>query len=216
MYDTIVIVNNDLYKVRYTMNYSTNELNNILKTLPVGYYLKRNVTVEMDESAGCSYYDPMNDKICISFKQLSTSLNSLKNDVELEENVRTLLYHEVSHAFITPKQLKATNVMNIFEDERIESVLRHYYMNTNFREFVKRVNNYHGEDPDNAESAFYHLVRYRVGDKKWLDELHELIMKYATLEKNPYWRTLYAYQDDVEDFHKRFVNEWNGNQATQN
>lgn len=191
------------------MNYTMNELNNILKTLPIGYYLKRNVSVEMDETSSVSYYDPMHDTICISFNQLSGALDSLKDNDKLEENVRTILYHEVSHAFITPKNMRATTTMNIFEDERIESVLRHYYMNTNFREFVKRVNNFKGEEPTNAESAFYHLIRYRIGDKKWLDELHELIKKYAHLSRNSkYWYDVNNYEHDVNDFHDRFVREW--------
>ena len=192
------------------MNYTTNELNNILKTLPIGYYLKRNVSVEMDENAEASYYDPMNDEIHISFNQLSGALKSLKDDNELEENVRTMLYHEVSHAFITPKAMRVTSIMNIFEDERIESVLRHYYLNTNFRKFVKMVNNFNGEEPNNAESAFYHLVRYRIGDKKWLDELHELIKKYSYLTRTtPYWYDVNNYEKDVRDFYERFVDEWN-------
>lgn len=195
------------------MNYNMNELNNILKTLPVGYYLKRNVTVEMDETISASYYDPMHDKICISFNQLSRSLSSIKDDKDLEQNVRTMLYHEVSHAFITPKEMRVTKVMNIFEDERIESILRHYYLNTNFREFVKMINNFKGEAPTTADSAFYQLVRYRIGDKKWLDELHELIKKFAHLTRNSqYWYDVHNYQDKVTDFYNRFVNDWNDKQ----
>lgn len=187
------------------MKITFNEIEKILKTLPIGYYLKRNVDVTLDPDTECSYYVPMEDTIRISFKQLESAFESVKKTKNVEKIVRGMLYHEVSHAFITPKELRMTSWMNTFEDERIESVLRHYYLNTNFRELVKLVNNFKGEKPANAKQAFYQLVRYRVGDKDWLKRLHELIQKYKTLNRRNEGYELYEYENDVRNFYENFM-----------
>lgn len=187
------------------MKITFNEIEKILKTLPIGYYLKRNVDVTLDPDTECSYYVPMDDTIRISFKQLEGAFESIEKTKNVEKIVRGMLYHEVSHAFITPKELRMTSWMNTFEDERIESVLRHYYLNTNFRELVKLVNNFKGEKPANAEQAFYQLVRYRIGDKDWLERLHELIQKYRTLNRRTEDCEVWKYEYDVRDFYKNFI-----------
>ena len=186
------------------MKITFNEIEKILKTLPIGYYLKRNVDVTLDPDTECSYYVPMDDTIRISFKQLERTFESIEKTKNVEKIVRGMLYHEVSHAFITPKNLRMTSWMNIFEDERIESVLRHYYLNTNFRELVKLVNNFKGEKPANAKQAFYQLVRYRVGDKDWLKRLHELIQKYRTLNRRSEYY-VWEYEKDVRNFYENFM-----------
>ena len=187
------------------MKITFNEIEKILKTLPIGYYLKRNVDVALDPDTECSYYVPMDDAIRISFKQLEGAFESIKKTKNVEKIVRGMLYHEVSHAFITPKNLRMTSWMNIFEDERIESVLRHYYLNTNFRELVKLVNNFKDEKPANAKQAFYQLVRYRVGDKDWLKRLHELIQKYRTLNRRSEYYDVCEYEKDVRNFYENFM-----------
>ena len=191
------------------MKITFNEIEKILKTLPIGYYLKRNVDVTLDPDTECSYYVPMDDTIRISFKQLAGAFESIEKTKNVEKIVRGMLYHEVSHAFITPKNLRMTSWMNTFEDERIESVLRHYYLNTNFRELVKLVNNFKGEKPTNANQAFYQLVRYRVGDKDWLKRLHELIQKYRTLNRRSEYREVWEYEDDVRNFYENFIAWYN-------
>lgn len=193
------------------MKITFNEIEKILKTLPIGYYLKRNVDVTLDPDTEYSYYVPMEDAIRISFKQLEGAFESIKKTKNVEKIVRGMLYHEVSHAFITPKNLRMTSWMNIFEDERIESVLRHYYLNTNFRELVKLVNNFKGAEPTDAEQAFYYLVRYRIGDKDWLKRLHELIQKYKTLNRKSEGYELLDYTSDVRNFYENFMTWYNMN-----
>lgn len=192
---------------------SFNELESIIKTLPIGYYIKRNVEVKLDDSTKSSYYDPMNDKICISASQVNNGLANV-NDSSNEEIIRSVVYHEVSHAFLTPKQLRVTRIMNIFEDERIESILKNYYMNVNFKNCIKAVNNYHGEAPTTVDEAFYHLVRFRVGEKKWLDKVHELILQYRKLNATTSsFCAIYDYELDVQKLYDEFANEWFNKQA---
>ena len=187
------------------MRLTTHEIEKILNTLPIGYYVKREVKVKLDENAPCSYYDPMHDSICISSSQLNNALDNLKNSENVEDDIRTILYHEVSHAFITPKCMKVTRERNIFEDERIESVLRKYYRRVNFREFVKRINNFHGEQPKSADDAYYQLVRYRVGNPEWLEKLHQLILKWSNIGRLSDW----YYCLDIDDFYRSFCEWWN-------
>lgn len=186
------------------------QIEQILKTLPIGYYAKRNIEMSLDEKAECSCYDPMNDKILVSFKQLQPVLSELKDESNLENDIRTMLYHEVSHAILTPRYFgTVTKELNIFEDERIETLLKNYYMNVNFKDFVKRLNNFHGESPKTAHEAFYQTVRYRVGKQKWLDKVSSIIKTYSSL--NNATTSLYkieAYRDTIYQFYKEFCKEW--------
>ena len=185
------------------MEVSKEKIEKIFKTLPIGYYIKKKVDVEIGNDDR-SYYDPMNDKIVVSSLQIQTLFNDIDSifDEELEIAIRTLLYHETSHAFITPKSMFMSRIMNIFEDERIESILRHYYMNTNFRDFVIKVNNYHGEEPTNKDSFFYYLVRFRVGPKHLLKKVHDLIVKWSKLTSSTKrYYGVSQYEKDVQELY---------------
>lgn len=188
------------------MTLNKNELEDILKTLPIGYYIGRKVEVSLDETAECSFYNPMEDRICISKLQLDNAMNELDESANAEDDVRTMLYHEVSHAFLTPKYMQVNFQRNVFEDERIETLLSKYYKRVNFKSFVKRINHFHGEAPKNADSAFYQLVRYRTGKIEWLERVKELISKYSTLNREGY---AYDYQYDIDRLYKEFTEWWN-------
>lgn len=195
------------------MEIEKEKIEKIFKTLPIGYYIKKKVDVEIGNDDR-SYYDPMNDKIVVSslqIQKLFKDIDSISNE-ELETVIRTLLYHETSHAFITPRNLYMTRILNIFEDERIESILRHYYMNTNFRDFVIKVNNYHGEEPTDKDSFFYYLVRFRVGPQYLLKRVHELIIKWSSLTANSKRHDSSDYEDDVQNLYNDACAYFNRNQ----
>lgn len=188
------------------MTLNKNELEDILKTLPIGYYIGRKVEVSLDETSECSFYNPMEDRICISKSQLDNAMNELDESANAEDDVRTMLYHEVSHAFLTPKNMKVNYQRNVFEDERIETLLSKYYKRVNFKSFVKRINHFHGEAPKTADSAFYQLVRYRIGETEWLERVKELISKYSTLNREGDW---YYYKLDIDNLYEEFTEWWN-------
>lgn len=185
------------------MELSFAQTENILKILPISYYIKRKLDVELSETENSSYCDVMNDKIVISFKMLQQTAAKLTSIENLEDDIRCLLYHETSHAFLTPKQLTNTTIVNIFEDERIESLLRNYYKRVNFREFVKRVNNFKNEAPTTVDKFFYQIVRYRIGPQFLVDMVSKLIIKYKDLNRNEtdYW-TVIDYSNDIKDFYE--------------
>lgn len=155
----------------------------ILKTLPIGYYLNRNISVKLANTES-SYYAPMTDEIVISFQQIDTCISNIDETLklDLEQAVRCMLYHELSHALLTPKSLRMTRIVNIFEDERIETLLKSFYMNVDFKTNVKLINGFKGEIATDFDGAFYHLVRYRQGPISFLERVKSIITKFQMLE----------------------------------
>lgn len=178
------------------------EIENILKTLPVGYYIGRNVPLKLTNENG-SYYVPMDDEAYISYPMLNNVMTKIEhklNDENIERLTRTLTYHEISHAFITPKLLSMNNIVNVFEDERIESMCRNYYKGVNFKELLMLVNDWDGKtEPahDTPFSVWYSLVRYHLGKPRFLIKVAALLKKYCKLHRfSDYW-SYYYYKDEV-------------------
>lgn len=178
------------------------EIENILKTLPVGYYIGRNVPLKLTNE-NSSYYVPMDDEAYISYPMLNnvmTKIESKLNDENIERLTRTLTYHEISHAFITPKSLSINNIVNVFEDERIESMCRNYYKGVNFKELLMLVNDWDGKtEPahDTPFSIWYSLVRYHLGKPHFLIKVAALLKKYRKLHRfSDYWSS-YNYKNEI-------------------
>jgi hypothetical protein len=108
------------------MALSFNEVKNITDTLPIGLYANRRIIAELghDET---SWYNPQEDVICISYEQVTQGLD--KWQTEVETLIRSNFYHEVSHAILTPKEMSCDYIYNVFEDERIETLLKDFYYN---------------------------------------------------------------------------------------
>lgn len=120
----------------------------IIATIPLSYYTTTNelsLTLDTRKQTSCICF---NDKtIYIAFKNIKSAVDNLTatpSDRELEEIIRGLVYHEVSHALLTDaeriKDARKTGLQyynatlqNILEDERIETLLEHYYLRTNFK-----------------------------------------------------------------------------------
>lgn len=174
------------------MELTFGECKKIMDTLPLGYYCGRRIAVELDKEEATSFYSPAEDKIVISLPIIQKSVESITNEAEKETAVRSMLYHEVSHAILTPMKIfdyltsdERRNIVNIFEDERIETVLNNYYMDVNFKQ---QLFNIMGETPNvdvnDPLSVFYSVVRYRYGKKEWTDKVAELIRKYSQINRN--------------------------------
>jgi hypothetical protein len=178
------------------------EIENILKTLPVGYYIGRNVPLKLTNENG-SYYVPMDDEAYISYPMLNnvmTKIESKLNDENIECLTRTITYHEISHAFITPKSLSMNNIVNAFEDERIESICRNYYKGVDFKELLMLVNDWDGKtEPahDTPFSVWYSLVRYHLGKPHFLIKVAALLKKYHKLHRfSDHWLS-YNYKNEI-------------------
>ena len=173
------------------LNISKPELQAIVRTLPIGLYIKRGVAVSIGDDK-TSYYVPQTDEISVSYPQIQLALSKVADDSPHKEQiVRSILYHEVSHAFITPIRLSRNDVINVFEDERMETLLADYYYDVDFKSNVYRSN---GLDVGTVPPAtdkfgeFYNLVRFRSGRPDLLTRVEELIAKYASLNRNTPYR----------------------------
>lgn len=149
-----------------------NEINEIFKTLPVGYYCGRSVDRVLSKEADCSYYVPNEDRIVISYPQLT----SVDVETMSETDIRCMLYHEVAHAMLTPTFLEISDIVNIFEDERIETLLADRFMKVNFKSFVKKINgDLADRNPKDANEMFYQIVRFRKGPIEFTNRVKDLI-----------------------------------------
>lgn len=206
------------------------QVKKIFDTLPVGYYIGRDVQRELSNDSKESFYDPMNDKICISYSFIKEGLKET-DEKNIENDVRTLLYHEVSHAFLTPKYLMSrfsecfprseyaispNTVINIFEDERIERIFDNFFLGVDFDEYCKRVNHWTGiSKAKNIEEAWFDFIRFRTTIKACeylLPKIDYIIKKYSemininTYQYSPY---ITAYCKDIKNLFKDFYYEWN-------
>lgn len=161
----------------------------IADTLPIGLYTGRRIPVEMDDKIETSMYSPMEDKIIVSYSIIAHRLQTMpEGSCDEEEAVRSMLYHEVSHAILTPEQMRPDASVNIFEDERIENTLKNYYHGVNFR---KQLYDIHGGKPPKATdptSAFFNAVRFGLGTEKIQNHIQALLKKYALMNRTaPRW-----------------------------
>lgn len=156
----------------------------ILNTLPIGYYTGRRIGTSLDREASTSFYSPVEDTIVVSYPIIAQRIASLPETADEEEAVRSMLYHEVSHAILTPQTLHPKDIVNIMEDERIESVLRNYYHNVNFRKQLYDLHGGHAPKANDAMQAFYNAVRFGLGTGTVQTKVNCILKKYAKLNRN--------------------------------
>jgi len=154
----------------------------ILKTLPISLYLGRDgISAEVSETEDVSYYNPLEDRIVISYPSFTNLMSHIKSTKDLDGIIRGILYHEISHALLTPKYLKQGysqhegDILNVFEDERIETILSDFYYGVDFKKNCILLNDYHGEAPKDAFGDFYTTVRFRNGKPKFLSRVNAII-----------------------------------------
>src|SRR5690554_2573156 len=186
------------------MNITKERAQSILQTLPVGYYLKRNIDVELSETASTSYIDLQNERIIIAMNNFHKAHKSVVSDEQLEETVRAILYHELSHALLTPKKLNVTDIMNIFEDERIETLLKNFYINVDFKQNVGKIVNVDTLNDMKPLDLFFKIVRFRQGPKDLVDRVAKIIKTHMHI--NSETADLWKYKCDVTDFYKDVKN----------
>jgi len=180
----------------------------IINTLPIGFYTGRRIGITLDKDAEASFYDLMEDKIVVSYPIIAMRMKQTPDGAcDEEEAVRSMLYHEVSHAILTPTQgLNNSFQVNCMEDERIETVLRHYYHGVNFR---KQLFDLHGGNAPKAKDekiAFFNAVRFGLGTGKVQTEVNRILKKYAKIN-----RTTRRWEDGYgTGYYEKEINElWN-------
>lgn len=225
------------------MQITYNQVKKILDTLPIGYYLGHSIPpVKLSKESDSTYIDQITEEITVSFKNVQTMLQNAPDDIDVESVVRGLLYHEVSHAVLTPvmtfKEDLATayvsyvdstyelftvlrrayykkfnckipltipkDIINIVEDERIETLLKDYYLNVDFRKNVVLLNGI--ADPEkeleNADllKRLFLVCRYHVGTQEELKSLTDSILYGRNITNQTREGTIRCYLDDIEMF----------------
>lgn len=211
------------------MTVDFNSIKEIVETLPIGLYANRRIPCEMDTMAETSYYIPQEDKIIISYPIIAEGLKNveLSEDYTEETAIRSMVYHELSHAILTTNDVDCMkhisscvpfDVFNIFEDERIETILKNYYLDVNFKKQVLAINGGKISKPTNDISAFYNIVRFRNGKPDLVAEVEDLIEKYKSLDRNTtLWAqndkgvSFYDYLWDLKLFWNKVQCKWRGN-----
>ena len=194
------------------MNVPIAMIKSIAEGLPIGLYAKRRIPVAIDEEEPTSYYNPVSDEIVISSKIIQEGLKHVHKKKDIEPAVRSMVYHEVSHAILTPNRMKMTDWMNIFEDERIETILGDYFLDVDFKKQVLHINGFKSLDevPNPAPTAmakFYSIVRFGIGEKRFVDEVDRIIKDYAKFNSSTYlWQT-YRYIDEVKALYRAITGE---------
>ena len=141
--------------------------------------------MEFSKEAMTSSYNPIEDKVTFAYDNIITALNNAE-DMDKELAIRSVLYHEISHAILTPSFSSFPDWLNIFEDERIETLLKNYYMNTDFNALLHAISPYDGGEITSAIEAFFLLCRYRIGKREFLEEVENIIRQYAFLSAQTY------------------------------
>lgn len=163
--------------------------------LPIGYYLGQKVPVIIEDD-NRAYCDVANREIHIGMGLLQKAADNIPPEAEVtwsrQKLLRCLLYHEVAHLILTPKELfstlsrsfrkrgmpvseeEARAFINIFEDERIETLLKNFFMDTDFKSFVKLVS---ADAPESHTDfqKFFDVVRLRKTDESTNDAINGAI-----------------------------------------
>lgn len=180
------------------------QVEGIIKTLPIGYYAGRNIPVKLDEKSECSWYNPAEDCIGMSYDQLCKGVEGITTKLEMEKRIRANYYHELSHAILTPKKMPAKDYINIFEDERIERLLDDYYWGVDFFESMCAINGFPPPTPESPIEWFFLLCRYRFGKEELVKRVDEIIKQYAHTNRESCYD---CYYDDVTDLYNKLVED---------
>ena len=195
------------------MIYSFTEVRKKLNELPIGYYAFNRIPISLSEDEETSYYNPKENVIVISYPIIRQGLENAEKAHEMTEEqnesaVRAMLYHEISHVILTPRELKMTNILNIFEDERIETILANYYLDVNFKENARFINDWVPHTPKDAMDEFYQTVRFRYNDDIALvNQVYSIIHAFRYIDCATAY-DLKRYKKEVSDFYNTIAEKY--------
>ena len=182
------------------MKLTWEEMREIAKRLPVGFYLGRKTPVIIEPTGG-AYCDMVKGDIHIGMTLLQTAADKIDaSDAEKwdrEKLLRCLLYHEIGHLLLTPEWLRYVqqngwpssidygdrkDILNTFEDERLECILSQVFMGVEFKPFVRLVHKGVKIGPSSPlTSRFLQAVRLRDTTQEISDAVDDAIAKLASI-----------------------------------
>ena len=182
-----------------------NKVKDLVDTLPIGFYAHSRVKVELDPAAETSYFSPNTRTISVASRPIIRAIAKNGGNIKPEHFdalVRSHLYHELSHAMLTPKVMRPNTARNIFEDERIETLLAGYYHNVDFKAACKEQNDFDNlTPPQSVDEAFFQLCRFRLGKPALVYEVDRIIETYQSLNWNDKSGDVCRYMDEIENLY---------------
>lgn len=164
----------------------------LLPTLTTTYYTKgfNGLTIK-PTYYGTSCFSPTTSEISVSLDNVASIIaaSSLQDEKSIERAVRGQLYHELSHAILTPTSWGSLPVglsfkdFNLIEDERIETIFAKYYLGVDFKTQIKTLCPYPTEGVKTWETFFFFAVRHRRAPYKQA-EINELVNNFIVDTKN--------------------------------
>ena len=163
----------------------------LLPTLTTTYYTKGFNGLTIKQTCyGTSYFCPSSSEIFVSLENVATIIaaSSLQDEKSIERAVRGQLYHELSHAILTPTSYGSFPVgltfddFNLIEDERIETIFAKYYLGVDFKEQIKTLCPYPTEGVTTWDAFFFFAVRHRRAPYKQA-EINELVNNFIVDNK---------------------------------
>ena len=179
----------------------TSEIKHILDTLPINFYTRDNA-----EYSRTYVHGQTDTYINLVTKEITIGLDMFDElDNVTEQEVRTLFYHEVSHGILTDLEIVKTSnfyksmlkkinpnlpkeftlggnelhqVLNIIEDERIETILRDYYLDVDFTDFITRVAD---ENTSTGLGKFFTATRLHKGDQALVQRIQDELKPLLTV-----------------------------------
>jgi len=195
-----------------------------VRKLPISLYLGSGIDLKLVNNDGDeAFFDPFSRVITLNYKPMSHHFDKMEEVDDVVKYIRSDLYHEVSHVFMTPNNLyayhnstpydnsKIRSALNVFEDERMETILSTFYYGVNFLESIIIMNDYHGEDASCAREDFYFTVRFRHGKEKFVKRVGEIIHKYPKEEYNANTNGYYEgeeYKNEIIKLMEDIYRDW--------
>lgn len=123
-----------------------------------------------------------------------------------------MLYHEVSHAILTPTdKLNADYKTNVMEDERIETSLRDFYLGVDFRKQLYDIHGGHAPKATNSNSAYFNAVRFGLGTARVQAKVNQILKDYATINRTASYDKCCAYSRDIEQLYRMVSTDYADN-----
>lgn len=172
----------------------------VLPTLPLSHYIRvATIKVTLDLTAKTSYFDPQKWEIVVSFNNICENAKNSNpaNEEEAENIVRNFLYHETSHAILTPADLftfasqyniggqcLAPALINIVEDERIETILKGYYNGVDFKANIRNTCPLNPLDSYTSFTGFvFNALRLRYAPSGLMSTIEPYIDRFVNCTK---------------------------------
>lgn len=209
-----------------------------IRTLPVNFYTKSPKQIKVvfeTKTKNTSFYAPDKNMMSISFFNVfkcfaEKTLEEIKNDISWVKGVlRGQFYHELSHAILTPSMLmvrggkrRHNDVLNVIEDERIETIKKDTYKGVNFKRGIIELCEWKGQEADNAWTYFFQVVRFRHGEQEHLDLVSDFIIKWFDLTGDAFqsrdaWSNQLSYdyihkvdkmRADMLELYRTIIRDW--------